>query len=156
MYQITYISAIDDQECIICRKHISTEKLITMRADGIRTLMQSCITRGCNSLLEYLNSAPTKILLHNCCRMSFNDLRKLKRLKFEEDDNQSACSSNTRSLRSERDSFDWKSKCFFCTKYADKEKPAIHSVTTLEMLDRLRECCAKRADIWAVEVKGRL
>ena len=86
--------------CVICRQR-SNENLNIVRPDGIQTLIQSCEARGNTQVQNYIQSCTASVLVHHSCRKSFNDLRKLKRSKIEEE----ACSSVSRSLRSSIDSF---------------------------------------------------
>ena len=58
-------------------------------------------------------------------------------------------------------SFHWKENCMLCGEKAEidhrhPERNKIHNVTTLPMRNKLLECCNKRGDAWASEVRNRL
>ena len=57
-------------KCLICCED-SDEKLVFVREKGRLSLTECAKLHGCVGLLEYLNSSPAQILVHDSCRKRF-------------------------------------------------------------------------------------
>ena len=74
-------------------------------------------------------------------------------MKFRRTDKPTVPQKKVRSIGC---SFDWKPKCFLCTKNADKKYSTVSRVETLSFVKTLIEHCLKRDDKHAKEVHFRI
>ena len=97
---------INEAVCVICCRE-TAETLVASRTKGLQSLLHASETRGCESLSLYLRSGPPEVLIHNCCRKRFTDLRHVYDVASEH--------LSPKKLRSTKSVFDWKSACFLCS-----------------------------------------
>ncbi len=151
----------EENSCVICRQAFGNDKAITVAEKGMKSLISFSKQHGDSLLYDHLTECISKIpvgkvLVHQACRRDYTNKRRASWLSSEKEKPPEA-----KRLRSSTVSFHWKENCMLCGKKAktDNRHPVrnkIHSVTTISMHDKLLECCDKRGDAWASEVKTRL
>jgi len=101
------------KRCIICNQ--DSDESPTTVTRGIKTPLESAVSRKDMGLQDYLQSSPCQINVHNSCRKRFTDLRG-KRTNENGVDNLE-CRKKLRS--SVEATFSWKTMCFLCSKKID-------------------------------------
>ena len=143
--------------CVICKERFN-DKPTAVSDKGINTLIRFSEKRGFPELSAQLTECKTPVYVHKECRRDFTNPRR-----------SSSCSNYAteselppaKKLRSSVSPFDWKRNCVLCGNFAKfdprhPERDKVHHVRTLPMRNKLIECCDKREDTWASEVKNRL
>jgi hypothetical protein len=143
------------EKCIICRKD-STDKLSTVTTKGMISLKLASETRREADLRTYLELDPQVVLIHESCRKWFTDKRILDRFSAGVAVDEEPGTS--KKLRSTTTKFNWKQMCFFCGKSIclDTNPAERRSVETCELRQSTLAQCRMRADLWSLEVRGRL
>lgn len=81
--------------CIICGQNDDMNNLHVLTERGKSTILNACQVHGIEDLMQYVVACDSEMLVHNACRKSFTDTRKLKRAKTDDEE------LNTHLLRSE-------------------------------------------------------
>ena len=101
-FQLDMASNIQGAFCIICKKTDSNDNLHELTERGQLTILAACEVRDDSELRELIASLTCSntsypLYVHNACRLSYTDTRKLKRMKV--DDTGEAEARPGRSLR---------------------------------------------------------
>ena len=147
-----------DSSCVICKNN--SGDLTEVGSKGLRTLIHVCELRSQYDLGKYLTeqqSNSVKILVHKDCRRDFTNAKRIKTTVTTPP----SVSTSQPSLRLTNEQFDWKSKCFFCSKLAQidgkhRDRNEVHEVTTLPFKASVLRMCSTRNDNWGNDVKERV
>ena len=93
--------------CMICGQNDDESNLHVLTERGRNTLSLACEARGELHMKQLVTESTDTVRVHNSCRKSFTDVRKLKRTKVDDTED------IARSLRSDSKTFQWKEACFF-------------------------------------------
>ncbi len=147
-----------EDRCVICKLGFEIENAINVTKKGVLNLINYSEKRGKSELYTYLNECISKVpngtvLVHQKCRRDFTDPKR--------GIHSNAGEPSAKRLRCDSLPFNWKEDRMLCGKSAafDSHHPdraQVCAVRTLPMHSTLLEHCAKRGDLWASEVQGRL
>ena len=155
-------SSPQNERCVICKERFDDEKPTVVTEKGINTLIRFSEKRGFPELSAHLNECvqktPIQVFVHKECRRDFTNPRRHSSFNNPATEEELP---PAKKLRSSMPPFDWKVNCMLCGSVAKNdprhpERDKVCHVTTLPMRSKLLECCDKRNDTWASEVKNRL
>ena len=141
--------------CAICKGDEGPFQKVTQK--GLRSLLEICQKKNEFEILDFLETSKdsnTDIIVHNCCRKSFIDKRKLltKEKKME--------------TRKSSEMFDMKLNCLFCGKQCStdvkhRSRKTWVQVSTIDLKDAILKECSSRIkfdpnDEWGIRVKGKV
>ena len=92
---------------MICGQNDDESNLHVLTERGRNTFSLACEARGELHMKQLVTESTDTVRVHNSCRKSFTDVRKLKRTKVDDTED------IARSLRSDSKTFQWKEACFF-------------------------------------------
>ena len=110
-------SGINEQVCVICRSPFNetTGKAVCVGSKALDTLLQYCAQRNDEALLSYIQSRPSKVLVHSECRRTYTKPGVIR--PFVSDDKANDAGKSSKKLRSSSEFFDWHTNCVFCRKF---------------------------------------
>lgn len=146
--------------CPVCEKTIEENEAVTVKARGIRTLLECSKKRrdGKDALFKTCDT----VKLHVSCHKSYTREKNVAAAE------KASGSGVARRVRSGQPAFNFKTTCFFCNTDASDDfiskqlrlnvhrRVAVSTVTTREFGDSVLETAAARGDQWAEEVTSRL
>ena len=145
------------EHCAICDD--GSDVLVKLTQKGLKTLLRFSKQRNELEIMEALekaNKANQQIFVHETCRKSFTDKRKIS---------QKVKNRETRSRDASSSCFDFRTDCLFCSKPCidDKKNPSRKTwvpASTLKLKQAILGACTSRLEInpedeWGILVKSR-